>query len=64
MMIPERWVKILSQWDYLDDIDKTGPTIFQSILSRILPLLVFQDELGEELARTMLDKMVLLGGKA
>jgi penicillin amidase len=46
---------ILSQWDYLDDIDKAAPTIFQSIY-RKFALLVFQDELGEELARTMLDK--------
>jgi len=47
--------QILSQWDYLDDIDKAAPTIFQSIY-RKFALLVFQDELGEELARTMLDK--------
>jgi len=46
---------ILSQWDYLDDIDKAAPTIFQSIY-RKFALLVFQDELGENLARTMLDK--------
>ena len=45
---------ILSQWDYLDDIDKAAPTIFQSIY-RKFALLVFQDELGENLARTMLD---------
>jgi len=47
--------QILSQWDYLDDIDKAAPTIFQAIY-RKFALLVFQDELGEELARTMLDK--------
>ena len=47
--------QILSQWDYLDDIDKAAPTIFQSIY-RKFALLVFQDELGEDLARTMLDK--------
>jgi len=47
--------QILSQWDYLDDIDKAAPTIFQSIY-RKFALLVFQDELGEELVRTMLDK--------
>ena len=46
---------ILSQWDYLDDIDKAAPTIFQAIY-RKFALLVFQDELGEDLARTMLDK--------
>jgi len=47
--------QILSQWDYLDDIDKAAPTIFHSIY-RKFALLVFQDELGEDLARTMLDK--------
>jgi len=47
--------QILSQWDYLDDIDKAAPAIFQSIY-RKFALLVFQDELGEDLARTMLDK--------
>jgi len=47
--------QILSQWDYLDDIHKAAPTIFQSIY-RKFALLVFQDELGEDLARTMLDK--------
>ena len=46
---------ILSQWDYFDDIDKAAPTIFQAIY-RKFALLVFQDELGEDLARTMLDK--------
>ncbi|MBW2005011.1 MAG: penicillin acylase family protein [Deltaproteobacteria bacterium] len=47
--------QILSQWDYLDDIDKAAPTIFQAIY-RKFALLVFQDELGEELATTMLDE--------
>ncbi|MBW2002625.1 MAG: penicillin acylase family protein, partial [Deltaproteobacteria bacterium] len=46
---------ILSQWDYFDDIDKAAPTIFQSIYQKFA-LLVFQDELGEDLARIMLDK--------
>ena len=46
---------ILSQWDYFDDIDKAAPTIFQSIYQKFA-LLVFQDELGESLARIMLDK--------
>jgi len=45
---------ILSQWDYLDDPDKAAPTIFQAVY-RKFALLVFQDELGEDLARTMLD---------
>jgi len=47
--------QILSQWNYLDDIDKAAPTIFQSTY-RKFALLVFQDELGENLARTMLNK--------
>jgi penicillin amidase len=46
---------ILSQWDYLDDTDKVAPTIFQAVY-RKFALLVFQDELGENLARTMLDQ--------
>lgn len=46
--------QILSQWNYRDDIDKAAPTIFQSIY-RKFALLVFQDELGEDLARNMLD---------
>jgi penicillin G amidase len=46
--------QILSQWDYLDNIDKAAPTIFQAIY-RKFALLVFQDELGEDLAKTMLN---------
>jgi penicillin amidase len=45
--------QILSIWDYRDDIDKAAPTIFQAIY-RKFALLVFQDELGEDLAKTML----------
>jgi penicillin amidase len=45
---------ILSHWDYHDDIDKAAPTIFQAVYGKFA-LLVFQDELGEDLARTMLD---------
>jgi penicillin amidase len=47
--------RILSEWDYRDDPDKIAPTIFQAIYRRFA-LLVFQDELGEDLARSMLDK--------
>lgn len=46
--------EILSQWDYHDDPDKSGPTIFQAVY-RQFSLLVFEDELGDDLARTMLD---------
>jgi penicillin amidase len=45
--------EILSRWDYRDDPDKAAPTIFQSAY-RHFALLVFQDELGEDLAKTML----------
>ncbi len=51
----KQMAQILSQWDYMDDIDRAAPTIFQAIY-RKFALLVFQDELGEDLARTMLDK--------
>jgi penicillin G amidase len=46
--------EILSSWDYKDDPDKAAPTVFQAVY-RQFALLVFQDELGEDLARTMLD---------
>ena len=47
--------QVLSQWDHLDDTDKAAPTIFQAIY-RKFALLVFQDDLGEDLAKTMLDR--------
>ena len=47
--------QVLSQWDYLDGPDKAAPTIFQALYGRFA-LLVFQDELGGDLARTMLDR--------
>ena len=46
--------EVLSRWDYRDDPDKAAPTIFQSVY-RHFALLVFQDELGDDLAKTMLD---------
>jgi len=46
--------EILSRWDYKDDPDKAGPTVFQAVY-RHFALLVFQDELGDDLAKTMLD---------
>lgn len=62
--------QILSQWDYTDDPDKAAPTVFQDVYRRFA-LLVFQDELGKDLAKTMLgewyfweerlEKMVLEG---
>jgi penicillin amidase len=65
--------RILAEWDFSDHPDKAAPTVFQSIY-REFALLVFSDELGEELAKTMLDswyfwlerlqKMVVAGGSA
>jgi len=46
--------EILSRWDYRDDPDKAAPTVFQSVY-RQFALLVFQDELGDDLAKVMLD---------
>lgn len=46
--------KILSQWDYKDDIDKAGPVVFQTVY-REFASLVFKDELGETLSNTMLN---------
>jgi penicillin amidase len=65
--------QILLDWDYVDDPDKAAPTVFQSVY-REFALLVYADELGPELAQTMLDnwyfwqerlqKMVLEGNSA
>jgi penicillin amidase len=45
--------EILSKWDYLDHTDRAAPTIFQTVY-REFALLVFQDELGDDLAKVML----------
>jgi penicillin amidase len=45
--------EILSPWDYLDRTDLAAPAIFQAVY-REFALLVFQDELGEDLAKAML----------
>jgi penicillin amidase len=45
--------EILSRWDYLDHTDQTAPTIFQAVY-REFALLVFQDELGDDLAMSTL----------
>ncbi|RPJ38949.1 MAG: penicillin acylase family protein [Deltaproteobacteria bacterium] len=45
--------EILSKWDYLDHTDQAAPTIFQAVY-REFALLVFQDELGDDLAKAML----------
>ena len=46
--------QILSGWDYVDSPDSAAPTVFQSVY-REFALLVYSDELGDELAREMLD---------
>jgi len=46
--------QILSEWDYHDNADISAATIFQAVYIKFA-LLVFEDELGPDLARTMLD---------
>jgi penicillin amidase len=46
--------RILSEWNFVDHPDKAAPTVFQSVY-REFALLVYTDELGEELAKTMLE---------
>jgi penicillin amidase len=46
--------RILSTWNFRDDPDMAAPAIFQAVYGKFA-LLVFQDELGEDLARTMLE---------
>lgn len=60
----------LSQWDYHDDKEKSAPAIFQIVMNQTA-MLTFKDELGEEIAKEMLDdwyywqtrfeKMILAG---
>jgi penicillin G amidase len=46
--------RILSEWDFHDDANKAAPAIFQSTY-RLFARMTFQDELGPDLAGTMLD---------
>jgi penicillin amidase len=46
--------QMLAEWDFLDSPDKSAPTIFQAVF-REFALLVYSDELGDDLAYTMLD---------
>jgi penicillin amidase len=46
--------QILAEWDSSDHPDKTAPAVFQSVY-REFALLVYSDDLGEELAITMLN---------
>lgn len=52
----ERLGKILSEWNYIDDKKLAAPMVFQSVY-RKFAIMTFQDELGEELTKTMLDVM-------
>jgi penicillin amidase len=47
--------RILSAWDFRDDPEGVAPTIFQAVY-REFALLVYVDELGDDLARKMLDE--------
>jgi penicillin amidase len=46
--------QVLAEWDFTDTPDKAAPTVFQAVL-REFALLVYADELGDDLAHTMLD---------
>lgn len=45
--------RILGAWDFHDDADMVGPTIFHALFDKFA-WLVFRDELGDDLTRTML----------
>ncbi len=44
---------VLKKWDFHDDTDQAGPTVFQAV-HREFAKAVYQDELGEQLADAML----------
>jgi penicillin amidase len=46
--------RVLAKWDFVDSPDKPAPTIFQAVY-REFALLVYADELGDDLAHTMLN---------
>ncbi|HPQ44470.1 MAG TPA: penicillin acylase family protein [Syntrophales bacterium] len=46
--------RILTDWNYADIPESAAPTVFQSVYGEFA-LLVYGDELGDELAREMLD---------
>ena len=47
--------KILAAWDCQDDPDKAGPLVFHAVFEKFA-WLVFKDELGDELAKNMLNQ--------
>jgi len=46
--------QILADWDFIDSPEKAAPAVFQAVY-REFALLVYADELGEDLALTMLN---------
>jgi penicillin amidase len=50
----EQMGKILAGWDFRDEPNKAAPTVFQSVY-RNFARMVFEDELGSDLADTMLE---------
>ena len=46
--------QLLAEWDFVDSSDKAAPTVFQATY-REFALLVYADELGDDLARAMLN---------
>jgi penicillin amidase len=46
--------QVLAEWDFIDSPDKSAPTVFQAVY-REFALLVYADELGDDLAHIMLN---------
>jgi len=46
--------QVLAEWDFIDSPDKPAPTVFQAVY-REFALLVYADELGDDLAHSMLN---------
>ena len=51
----EPLARLLNTWDYRDRANAAAPLVFQAVYNR-LALLTFRDELGEDLARYILDQ--------
>ncbi len=54
-----KWLKgflgqVLAEWDFIDSPVKSAPTVFQAVY-REFALLVYSDELGDDLAHSMLN---------
>lgn len=50
----EKMGAILADWDFMDDKEKAAPAVFQ-LVNREAVYQIFKDELGEDLAKTMLE---------